>query len=226
MNYFIISGTSKGLGKAIANKLAKAERTKVFGLSRSGSEINSAKYEHHLIDITDYQKVRSTFDHIFEQLSGVNSIFLINNAGIVSPINKIEDLEIEKITYHFKLNLIAAINLSSYFLKKTAYYDCKKGIINISSGAAKRPIHGWSCYNSSKASLDMFTENLKLEKKDYLVDSFDPGVVDTTMQETIRATSADQFHDVHKFIGYHKKGILQNPDDAAKKFVLKYFNSI
>ena len=64
---------------------------------------------------------------------------------------------------------------------------CPKLVVNISSGAAKRPIEGWSAYCSAKAGLDMATRTLALEQSretnPVRVLSFAPGIVDTRMQE-------------------------------------------
>lgn len=224
MNYFIITGTSKGFGNAIVHQLLKSGNVKIFGFSRTSINLDTHNYQHHLVDITEVDKITIHLDNIFNQISDINSIFLINNAGRISPIERIENLKINDIQHHFDLNIVAPFILSSFFLKKSSEFNCMKGIINISSGAAKTPIDGWSCYNSSKASLEMLTECLKLENSEYIIDAFDPGIVDTQMQETIRSVSANQFQGVDKFIEYYEKGTLQSPKMAAEKFVLFYFD--
>ena len=63
-------------------------------------------------------------------------------------------------------------------------------IINLSSGAAHRPLEGWSAYCAAKAGLAMLTRSLQLEYGEYGIRSFgfSPGVVDTGMQAEIRAS--------------------------------------
>jgi NAD(P)-dependent dehydrogenase (short-subunit alcohol dehydrogenase family) len=63
-------------------------------------------------------------------------------------------------------------------------------IINVSSGAAHRPLEGWSAYCSSKAGLAMLTRSIMLEYGDRGIRAygFSPGTVRTDMQTIIRAT--------------------------------------
>jgi NAD(P)-dependent dehydrogenase (short-subunit alcohol dehydrogenase family) len=63
-------------------------------------------------------------------------------------------------------------------------------IINLSSGAALRPLEGWSAYCAAKAGLAMLTRSLALEYGEAGIRAFGfaPGVVDTDMQAEIRAS--------------------------------------
>jgi NAD(P)-dependent dehydrogenase (short-subunit alcohol dehydrogenase family) len=63
-------------------------------------------------------------------------------------------------------------------------------IINVSSGAAHRPLPGWSAYCAAKAGLAMLTRALAAEygEQGIRVFGFAPGIVDTDMQATIRAS--------------------------------------
>src|SRR5690606_15700892 len=63
-------------------------------------------------------------------------------------------------------------------------------IVNLSSGAAHRPMEGWSAYCAGKAGLAMVTQSLALEygARGIRAFGFAPGVVDTDMQGEIRAS--------------------------------------
>ena len=63
-------------------------------------------------------------------------------------------------------------------------------IINLSSGAAYRPLEGWSAYCAGKAGLAMLTKSIALETagKGIRVFGFSPGTIDTDMQVKIRAS--------------------------------------
>jgi 3-oxoacyl-[acyl-carrier protein] reductase len=67
-------------------------------------------------------------------------------------------------------------------------------IVNISSGAAERPLEGWSAYCAAKAGLAMLTRSLGLECGGRGVNAYGlrPGVVDTAMQVTIRASGVNE----------------------------------
>jgi len=71
---------------------------------------------------------------------------LINNAGILSPITLAGNYNVKNAADNIKVNCLAPIVLSSIFIEKTKDFSGKKMIVNISSGAAKIPIKGWSLY--------------------------------------------------------------------------------
>ncbi|MBK9190231.1 MAG: SDR family NAD(P)-dependent oxidoreductase [Crocinitomicaceae bacterium] len=97
-------------------------------------------------------------------------------------------------------------------------------VINISSGAGKRPIDAWSAYCSSKAALDLFSETVKSEMKQRGVEKFNihsiaPGVVDTKMQNQIRAASPEKFLASARFHQLKSDGELISPDQVAMKIL-------
>ena len=63
-------------------------------------------------------------------------------------------------------------------------------IVNVSSGAAYRPLEGWSAYCAAKAGLAMLTRSIELETagKGIRIFGFSPGTIDTDMQVKIRAS--------------------------------------
>ena len=63
-------------------------------------------------------------------------------------------------------------------------------MVNVSSGAAYRPLEGWSAYCAGKAGLAMLTRSIALETagKGIRVYGFSPGTIDTEMQVKIRAS--------------------------------------
>ena len=71
-------------------------------------------------------------------------------------------------------------------------------IVNVSSGAALRPLEGWSAYCSGKAGLAMLTQAIALETqgKGIRVFGFQPGTTDTDMQVLIRASGINQISQI------------------------------
>jgi NAD(P)-dependent dehydrogenase (short-subunit alcohol dehydrogenase family) len=62
-------------------------------------------------------------------------------------------------------------------------------ILNVSSGAAHRPLEGWSAYCAGKAGLAMVTRSIQLETAGRVrIFGFSPGTIDTDMQVKIRAS--------------------------------------
>ena len=212
-----ITGSSKGIGKALAKALLDANHV-VVGLARTSSIVHK-NYTHISIDLADIKDVVE-----FKFAAHDDNVILINNAGI---IGEIKPLGKNSADHFIKLNTINVISpqiLMNKFMD--VYMDCayKFQILNISSGAGRHPIDAWACYCSSKASMDMFSETINGELKDrgyknWKVYSVAPGVVDTAMQEDIRNANEGDCLVQKKFIDLKRNSQLMNPNDVAKKLV-------
>jgi benzil reductase ((S)-benzoin forming) len=190
MNYYIITGTSKGLGEAIANQLIIEENNRVYCLSRSINEnlLKKAKECHSIVeyfklDITNINEVEEVVSRILQsiEMQPTDSITLINNAGVIEPITTVGNMLAEDLNVNVVTNLLAPMVITNVFLNKTEYVEAEKCIVNVSSGAANRAISGWSSYCSTKAGLDMFTKTVGLEQQQKqfptTVISFSPGIM-------------------------------------------------
>src|SRR5690606_11750687 len=152
-----------------------------------------------------------------------SSVTLINNAGIIEPIGRVENNGAEKIAKNIAVNLTAPMILTSEFINTFRESNIDKKVINISSGAGRKPYSGWSSYCSSKAGLDHFTRVIDVEQRDkpYGVKaiSLAPGIIDTDMQTKIRQSDKSDFERVETFIQYKEKGELSSPDQTAAKII-------
>jgi len=222
MNYYYITGTSSGIGKALALTLLDEETNFVFGLSRNNT-INHPRFNHVKIDLNDIDKANS---FIFQEHSGATSVSLVNNAGILGPVNSVGKINPNEINEVLNVNFVSPFILTNSFIKKFQEETFVKIILNISSGAGRHPFESWSLYGASKASLDMmsrviFSEQKLLPlKKQIRVFSVAPGIVDTEMQSHIRKTSKEYFPKLDTFIDYYKNKQLAQPDDVARKLVI------
>ena len=104
------------------------------------------------------------------------------------------------------------------FLRATSGVKLRR-IVNISSGAARRPVSGWSAYCAAKAGLEMASRVVALEAGQrglaIEVASLAPGVIDTPMQATVRGASAEEFADVERFRAMKAEGVLRPAADVA-----------
>src|SRR5579872_6128150 len=156
MNYYFITGASKGLGKAIAEELLRKENNKVIGIARTNT-IAHPHYSHHSLDLGDIDKLKRTINSLSIDLTDATSIVLINNAGLLGQVGRIGEIASESIEEVVRVNITAPAILMNEFISRYRTYPCMKVIINVSSGAGKRPIDGWGAYCASKAALDMLS---------------------------------------------------------------------
>lgn len=225
-NIYIITGTSRGLGKALTDSLAK-DNNYIFASARKIPEFNqNSKYiNFHHVNLAETNNLTVVIDSIFSQinLNEIKSITLINNAGVLNPIKSIQNASLEEISNNIDVNIKAIIILTSLFLAKTEKANIPKTIVNISSGAATHPYDGWSTYCASKAAVDLFTECVGLEqtrqKFPATVISFYPGVIDTDMQAQIRASDVNDFPSLAKFIDRKNNGELLAPSFVAETLI-------
>ena len=227
MNYFYITGTSKGLGKALAENLLLKENNFVMGVSRKQT-IEHKNYSHIFIDI---DKIEDLDNFYFKEFDDAKKIVLINNAGIIGNIKQIGKINTEDIISTYNVNTIAPSILINKFINQYQNIDTEKLILNISSGAGRHTIESWATYCASKSALDMFSQviydeqkHIKKEKS-VKIYSVAPGIVDTPMQTEIRQAKIDDFPIVNNFIDYKNAGALSSPKEIAEKLILFLDNS-
>ncbi len=220
MNILIITGGSNGIGKAIAQKYTSESFT-VFSISRS--KTSNLNYQQITADLSNSSEAVKAINSIFSEINTkiISSITLLNNAGGLGEVNTVGNLDSEKIQQTIQLNTTTPLVLANEFIKLTKTLNCKKQIINISSGAATNPYSGWSIYCTSKAALDMTTRAIATEqielKNGVKCVAIYPGVVDTNMQTAIRKTSESEFKNVQRFIELKENNELYSPEFVADK---------
>jgi len=219
MNYFYITGTSRGIGKATAEELLKDDNNFVFGISRN-STINHKNYKHIQLDLNDLEKVKA---FQFNNLKDAQKIVLFNNAGILGEVKPVGNLDNEKIIQSHNINLISPAILMNNFLSLYRKSEAEKIIINTSSGAARHTLPSWSNYCSTKAGLEMFARVIDDEQEDVKTNpvkvfSVAPGIVDTEMQDEIREVEPENFRELERFVKLKKNGQLTKPDDVGKQY--------
>jgi benzil reductase ((S)-benzoin forming) len=220
----IISGGSKGIGRSLVN-VYQQQGYRVFTFSRTIiSEFSSASVQQFAVDLLETAQIAPLFEKIFSEIEGssLTKITLINNAGSLGEMGTVETIDSHTFEQTLTLNALVPMLCSQYFVQHTKSVSAQKTIINITSGAAQKPYFGWSAYCSSKAALNMFTQAMAVEQADqeaFAVRTLAiaPGVVDTDMQEQIRAQNEANFKDIARFIALKEEGKLADADAVAQK---------
>lgn len=185
----IVTGGSRGIGKAIAERFAQegcnlmlAARTK-SELVKSAKEIQE-KYSSNVIfyptDISNEDDVQRMVEATTVEFGTVD--ILINNAGIIGPMGEISDVDNTDFFNTFKNNVGGTIFCVKAVLplmkaRKSGW------IINLSGGGALFPMPYYDAYSVSKASIVRLTENFAIEFEDHniFVAAIAPGAVNTKM---------------------------------------------
>lgn len=220
MNLYLVTGTTKGLGAALHEVLLADIENMVFSMSRFPPQDRTDS--NIFVDLSDPQTIESTFEKFLAQISGhsFDKAVLINNAGIVAPVGPFNSIDAAALKLNLDVSLLAPMILMRLFANATRAIAKQRLILNISSGAAKRPIAGWAAYCAAKAGLEMATRVASLESAVtdplLVVCALAPGVIDTSMQGQIRDKSADDFPDVERFRAMKNDGTLRAADDVAR----------
>ena len=181
MNRVLITGVSRGIGRAVAEKFLQ-EGWSVIGTSTSGtSPIEHGALTVHVLDMLDPKSIKKFADAIVgsEQIINV----LINNAGISVNNDGPQSVVIDSLRKILEVNLVGLIDLTERLLPVIA----KDGhVINISSGLASLTEGSGTyapAYSISKTALNKYTRILagRLAGRRIIVSSIDPGWVRTDM---------------------------------------------
>jgi 3-oxoacyl-[acyl-carrier protein] reductase len=178
----LVTGGSRGIGRAIAQALADAgARVALCARNKADAEAAAAEIGHDCLglgcDVRDLEQVSATVARVAERFGGLD--ILVNNAG-VGKFAHIAELEPEDWHATIDTNLTGVYHCCHEavpLMRERGGY-----IINISSLAGKNAAKGGTAYNASKAGLNLFTEALMLDVRHQgiRVSTIMPGSVDTS----------------------------------------------
>ena len=157
MNKIIITGTSKGIGNAIAKNLLK-QNIKVIGISRK----HTIKHENYFaisFDLNDFKNIKNILDNIIFNHKKIDAIISSAGYGIFENLENIKEKEV--IDY-FNVNLLAHILISKVLVshfkkKKTGHF------IFIGSEAAFKGNQKSTLYSTAKHGLLGFVKSFREE---------------------------------------------------------------
>lgn len=186
----LVTGASRGIGKAIAIKLAEEGAYVIIhyvnnesGANATLREIKEISGKGHAIqaDLSNMQQINYLFTQLDKILQGEKLDILVNNAAILirTEFDHLTEGEFDRL---FAVNVKA-----TYFLTTGAITRMNDGarILNLSSTASKRPRAEICAYSMTKAAIDNFTRSLAgaLGKRRITVNAIAPGIIDTDMNK-------------------------------------------
>ncbi len=185
----VITGASRGIGAATARVLSEMG-AKVVLAARDATRLEALAKETGGIavpcDVADYAQVTA----LIEAAGEVDT--LVNNAGLIDPIARMEDSDPES------WGRVVDVNFKGVYhgIRAALPGMAARGngtIINISSGAATGALEGWSHYCATKAGVLSLTRMVHKEMREKGVRSIglSPGTVATDMQREIKASGVN-----------------------------------
>jgi 3-oxoacyl-[acyl-carrier protein] reductase len=213
MRNIIVTGNSRGLGLAIARRVAENPDFRLLGLSRSLTpeyqaliDANPARVHHIPFDAGDTEAIPALVRQLTDEYGPVWG--LVNNAatGMDGVLATMHATDIAKA---LKVNLESPIVLTKFVSR--GMLTAREGrIVNITSIIASTGFHALSVYAATKAGLEGFTRSLSRElgKRGITVNAVAPGYMETEMTAGI---------DQHNLAMIRRRAPLglPTPDQAA-----------
>jgi NAD(P)-dependent dehydrogenase (short-subunit alcohol dehydrogenase family) len=183
MTTAIITGASRGLGRALTGGLARAGWNVIVD-SRDAAALAAVGFGPGVTpvvgSVTDPAHRAALID-VADRHGGVD--LLVNNAGILgpSPQPRLADYPIEALREVYEVNVHAPLALTQLAipsLRKRA-----GAVLNVTSDAAIEAYAGWGGYGSAKAAVEQISRILAAEEPDLRVWWIDPGDLRTRMHQ-------------------------------------------
>jgi 3-oxoacyl-[acyl-carrier protein] reductase len=209
----VVTGSSRGIGRAIATKLAKRGISVVINNDKDPQEGLDVMNEIKNIgqdgiyiqaDVSDLTQVEKMIEKVVNEFGRID--ILINNAGITRD-GFLENMDRDDWNSVLSVNLTGTFNCT----KSVTKYMKKQGggkIVNISSISAETGNIGQSNYSAAKGGIISFTKTVAKEYAKYgiTVNAVAPGFIKTKMLETVPEKV------MQKIIGQIPLGRLGEPD--------------
>jgi short-subunit dehydrogenase len=169
----VVTGAANGMGKELVLQLLKkgasvaAIDLRQESLQALAEECGpSAKLSLHVCNITNHAAVKALPEAVVKAHGQVDGV--INNAGIIQPFVRINELDFQAIERVMHVNFYGLVYMTKAFLP----YLLKRPeahVVNTSSMGGFLPVPGQSVYGASKAAVKLFTEGLRSELLDTAV---------------------------------------------------------
>jgi NAD(P)-dependent dehydrogenase (short-subunit alcohol dehydrogenase family) len=186
MSVALVTGASRGFGRALAIDLAKTGWSVVID-ARHGESLRKVKM---LLESMGAPVISVTGDladpdHRSELIKSAGVLggldLLVNNASELgpTPLPALENYDLVDLRRVYEVNVFAPLGLVQAALP--ILRRSHGTIVSLSSDAAVKPYEGWGGYGPSKAALDQLHQVLAAEEPKLLVYQFDPGDMQTDM---------------------------------------------
>ena len=187
--HILITGTSRGLGMALARHYLERGHT-VIGCARSEGALSHPSYHHFHLDVGDPQAVLDFFSEVRAQFGRLDA--LINNAGIAR-------MNAFALTPEASLESIFRVNVwGTFFCSQKAIKLLRKAphprIVNFSSVAVPLQLEGEAAYAASKSAVETLTRIMARELAPFRItcNALGPSPIETDLLKGVRREQLEQ----------------------------------
>lgn len=184
----IVTGASRGIGRAIAHALESAG-AHVAILSRNAPNAPTSEFIHVPADFNNLEEIPEAVDTAITALGGLD--ILVNNVGGWGPA-PLDSLSQRSFERAFSFNVSSALLVTKSAVP-TLQQSPYAAIVNVSSAAARLVAGGFAAYGTSKAALNRLTQEMAIELAPTIrVNAIEPGTVLTAALEVVLDTEEAQ----------------------------------
>ena len=226
----IVTGTTSGIGQAVARTLLDAGWA-VVGVARRHAAFGRPEYRHVTADLADVRALASALEPAVARIvaeSPWDRVGLVNNAASSDLLTSVERVDAEAMLDVFAVNTVAPVWLMGFVVRHAPGASIVR-IVNVSSGAAASAFPGMAAYCSSKAALRMAGQVFAAEldsplrnsssPSDTAILGYQPGIVDTPMQVRARGADPASFPWVGMFRDFASRGLMVDAAEPAAEIV-------
>lgn len=165
---WLITGTSSGFGKELAQIVAQNADTNLVATARKKSDLDylddfdNQKILKQILDVTDAEKIKEVVKNANEKFGGID--VLVNNAGL-GYFSTIEESDMKQVKYMFDVNVFGLANMTNAVLP--IMRKQKSGaIVNLSSALALTTLPTMGFYSATKYAVEGYADTLRQEVAD------------------------------------------------------------
>lgn len=220
----LVTGATRGIGRAVCERLIAAGRT-VVATGRDGARLAqlSAQYGARVVTLQADLSTPNAWDELLDRVDRVGPLTeLVSNAGVVryAPVGCVSEADLRA---QLELDFVVPY-LMGQRVGQAMRGRGQGAIVNVASTLGLRPAPDTSAYAASKAALIMTTQAFALELAPAVrVNAVAPGIVDTDMVRVLRAEPASDDERARRldeqlagFAQLHPLRRLGTPDEVAR----------